>query len=244
MKLNLKNNQRLDDLQFHGLKLLQDTTLYSFTSDAVVLANFLRIKKNEMAVEIGAGNGVISILATHKTNVKKIVAFELQEKLCKLAQENLKLNNIENVQIINDKVQNFSKYLSKGSVDVVFSNPPYKKDGSAILNENESKTIARHEKYLPLKDLCRCASEMLKFGGRAFFVYDADRSCEMIYELKHCGLEPKKMFFTENGKGKVVLFVVEAVKGGKPSVKVFPNLVTNDKEGDYIEAIKNMSLNQ
>ena len=81
MKLNLKNNQRLDDLQFHGLKLLQDTTLYSFTSDAVVLANFLRIKKNEMAVEIGAGNGVISILATHKTNVKKIVAFELQEKL-------------------------------------------------------------------------------------------------------------------------------------------------------------------
>lgn len=238
MKLSLKKSERLDDLQFEGLKLVQDKNLYAFTSDSVVLANFLKIKRNENAVEIGTGSGVISILATKKTNAKSITAFEIQTPLFKLAQKNLKLNQIKNVELINDDVKNFKKYILEGSVDVVFANPPYKKDGAASRNENESKAIARHEKHLPLADLCKVTSQMLRFGGRAYFVYDADRSAEMIFELKKAKLEPKRMFFTENGKKNVILFVVEAVKGGKPGVKVLPNLTTNDASGEYIEAIK------
>ena len=152
------------------------------------------------------------------------------------------MNDIANVKFFNDDIRNFKKYLKQESVDVVFSNPPYKKDGSAKFNENQSKTFARHEKNLPLKDLCNITSQILKFGGRAYFVYDADRCCEMIAELKLCKLEPKRMFFTENGKKKVVLFVVEAVKGAKPGVRVYPNLITNDKNGDYLEEIKNYKL--
>lgn len=241
MKLSLKKSERLDDLQFEGLKLVQDKDLYAFTSDSVVLANFLKIKRGETAVEIGVGSGVISILATKKTNAKSIVGFEIQKPLFTLAQKNLKINNISNVTFINNDVKNFNKYLAKESVDVVFSNPPYK--NSTFFNENESKAIARHEKFLPLHDLCSVTSQMLKFGGRAYFVYDANRCAEMIFELKKAKLEPKRIFFTENGRKKVILFVVEAVKGGKPGVKVYPNLTTNDKTGEYLEEVKNFSLN-
>ena len=243
MKLNLKNSERIDDLQFEGLKIVQDKNMYAFTSDSVVLANFLKIKKGETAVEIGSGSGVISILATKKTNAKNIIGFEIQKDLFNLSQKSLILNKISNVKFVNDDVKNFKNYINLESVDVVFSNPPYKKNGTAMANENQSKALARHEKLLPLKDLCQIASKMLKFGGRAYFVYDADRCCEMIAELKLCKLEPKRMFFTENGKGKVVLFVVEAVKGAKASVKVYPNLITNDKSGEYLETVKSYKLN-
>jgi len=237
--MKLEENERIEDLQFEGLKIIQNKNLYAFTSDSVILANFLKIKPKETALEIGAGSGVISILATKKTRAKKIYAFELQEKMFNLFQKNIKLNNLEEkITIFNENILNYKNYLDFGSMDVVFSNPPYKRDGSCDLNENESKRIARHEKYLPLSSLCKCASELLKFGGRFYVVYDSDRSCELIGELMKHNLEPKRMFFTENGKGKTILVVIEAVKGGKHGVIVMPNLTTNDKNGEYIQKIK------
>lgn len=237
--INLDKDERIEDLQYEGLKIIQNKGLYAFTSDSVILANFLKIKSKEIAVEIGGGSGVISILATKKTKAKKIFAFELQERMFELFQKNIKLNNLEEkIEVFNENILNYRKYIEFGSIDVVFSNPPYKRDGSCELNENESKRIARHEKYLPLKDLCKCASDMLKFGGRFYVVYDADRSCELISELMKNKLEPKKMFFTENGKGKTILVVIEAVKGGKHGVNVLPNLTTNDRNGEYLQKVK------
>ena len=238
----LEAGERIEDLQFEGLKIIQNKNLYSFTSDSVILANFLKIKPKEIAVEIGSGSGVISILASKKTKCKKFFAVELQERMFDLLKKNVALNNLEEkIETINDNIENHRKYFESGSVDVVFSNPPYKRDGSCELNENESKKIARHEKFLPLKTLCKCTGDMLKFGGRFYVVYDADRSCELINELMKNNLEPKRMFFTENGKGKTILVVIEAVKGGKHGVLVMPNLTTNDKNGDYLQKVKDGS---
>lgn len=237
--MQLEENERLEDLQFEGLKIIQNSNLYAFTSDSVILANFLKIKPKETALEIGGGSGVISILATKKTRAKMIYAFELQKDMFDLFEKNIKLNNLEEkIAVFNENILNYRKYIDFGSIDVVFSNPPYKRDGSCELNENESKKIARHEKFLPLKNLCKCASDILKFGGRFYMVYDADRSCELISELMKNKLEPKRMFFTENGKGKTILVVVEAVKGGKHGVCVLPNLTTNDKNGEYLQKVK------
>lgn len=237
--IKLDENERLEDLQYEGLKIIQNSTLYTFTSDSCILANFLKISDRETALEIGGGSGVVSILASKKTRAKKIYAFELQEKMFDLFQKNIKINDLcEKITVFNENILNYKKYIESGSIDVVFSNPPYKRDGSCLLNENESKKIARHEKYLPLKDLCKCAGEIVKYGGRFYVTYDADRSCELISELMKNGLEPKRMFFTENGKGRTILVVIEAVKGGKHGVIVLPNLVTNDKDGTYLQKVK------
>lgn len=240
-KMKLDKEERIEDLGCKGLKIVQDKSLYCFTSDSVILANFLKLKKDDVAVEIGTGCGVVSVLATAKNNCAKIYAFEQDEAMAKLAEKNIKLNNLtEKIDILHEKVQNYSKFIKKESLDVVFSNPPYMKK----FTKNDSSTLnfvreyARHDNLLPIQDLCKCTSEMLKFGGRFYVVYSAERSAELLSELIKNNLQPKTMFFTENGKGRVVLIIVEAVKGGKSGVKVLPNLVTNEQDGKFLEKLQ------
>lgn len=236
MEIFLGEGERLEDLQCAGLKIIQNKNYYTFTSDSVLLANFVNLKAKDVCVEIGAGCGVISILMSAKTQFKKIYAFEIQEELAGLAQKNVKLNNLEQkIEIICENIVNFDKFLEKGSIDCVISNPPYMK--SEGKNFNEIRNIARHDNYLPIDKLCKTTSLILREGGKFYIVYSAERSCELIYQLIKNKLEPKKMFFTQNGKGDVKLVLIEAVKGGKHSVKVLPELVTNDEKGDYLEKL-------
>lgn len=228
--------ERLEDLQYKGLKIIQDNSLYTFTSDSVVLANFVKIKKNENAVEIGCGCGVVSILLSAKTNVKSIVAFEIQQEMSNLARKNLKLNNLEDkIQIINDDVVNFYKYLSANETDVVFSNPPFMYSNTG--NHNTVKNIARHDGKLTPEKLCSVASKILKDNGRFYLVYLPERLCEIFDCLVKNKLQPKRLFFTENQKGQIKLCVIEAVKNGGKGVKILPNLTVNENNGDYLEKL-------
>ncbi len=226
------------DLMCDGLKLIQDDELYSFTSDSVILANFLKIKKGEKAVEIGAGSGVVSLLALAKNkDLAKIYAFEMQEKLAKICAKNVFFNKkSEKIHVLCQKIQNYEKVLKKHSVDVVFSNPPYFKD-DGLVSPNEIKDIARRDKYLKVDELAQVTSDLLKSRGRFYCVYSSERSLELIAELKKHNLIVKKMFFTENGKGKVTLVVIEAVKDAKDGVKVLPNLITNLPDGKFVEEL-------
>lgn len=229
--------ERLEDLECNGLKIIQDTSLYTFTSDAVILANFVKLKAKEEAVEIGGGSGVISILLTAKNSFKKIKIFEIQEKMQNLCKKNIKLNNLdEKLELICDDVKNYRKYLDMGSIDVVFSNPPYFLESNFQMNE--AKRISKEEKCLKLNELIDCASGMLKFGGRFYIVYKAERLAELIIACERKNLTLKKMFFTENGKGAVNLVVAEFHKGGKSGVKVLPNLITNKSDGEFLEDLK------
>lgn len=234
MKLN--KDERIEDLQCNNLKLIQNKTLYTFTSDSVVLANFIKLKTDDRCVEIGTGSGVISILLSAKTNFDKVYAFEYQEEMAKLAERNVLLNNLrEKIEIIFDDVRNFKQHLKDEKFDVVFSNPPYMKEST--INQNKVRAIARHDENLPMEDLCKTAKDLLKYNGKFYLVYTATRSAELIACLMKNGLEPKRMFFTENGKGKVILVVIEAVKGGKHGIEVLPNLITNDLKGDYLSLL-------
>ena len=237
MNIVLENGERIEDLQCRGLKIIQNKDLYTFTGDSVVLANFVDIKAKDKCVEIGAGSGVISILLTAKTPVQNIKAFELQPSMADLAKKNVLLNDLDDkIEVICDDVKNFGKYIEKASVDVVFSNPPYMKSG--LEQKEDVRAIARHDKTLPIEMLCSSTSQMLKMGGKFYVVYTAERTAELVVTLAKNNLEPKRMFFTENGKGRVVLVVIEAVKGGKKGVKVLPQLTTNDMDGKYLEILQ------
>lgn len=228
--------ERVEDLQYKGLKIIQDDLLYTFTSDSVVLANFINIKKNENAVEIGCGSGVISILLTGKTEVEKITAFEIQKEMSDLAEKNIKLNQLEDrIKIINDDISDFEKYIEKAKTDVVFSNPPFM--NSSVGNSNIVKNIARHDEKLPPSKLCECASKILKDKGRFYLVYLPERLCEILVCLHQNKLQPKRMFFTQNDKHQIKLCVIEAVKNGKKGLKILPNLTVNDNNGKYLETL-------
>ena len=228
-------SERIEDLQCDGLKIIQDDQLYCFTSDSVILANFIKFKEVDTAVEIGAGSGVISILAQAKNKVKKIYAFEIQEEMQNICKKNIKLNNLdEKIELICDDVKNYSKYLSKPA-DVVFSNPPYFK--LTNFAQSEVKKIAKEEVCLSCEQLVKTTAKMLKFKGVFYCCYGAERVCELIVNCEKNNLAVKEMFFTENGKGEVKLVVIKAVKGGNCGVKVYPNLVTNEENGGYLEKL-------
>lgn len=241
--MDLKENERLDDLQIGGLKIIQDKTKYCFTSDSAILANFVSAKKSDKVCEIGTGTGVISILLTHKQNPEKIYAFEVQKETAELAKRNVDLNLLnDKIEIINSPIQDFEKYVKRESFDVVVSNPPYRKvNQKSSISLREEEAISKHEVKLNLDELVLCARNLLKFGGKFFLVYDATRTAELIYKLKQNNLEPKTMFFTAPSPTKnPVLVLIEAVKGGKEQVNVLPTLITNDKDGNYIYTIQNL----
>lgn len=219
--MELEKGERLEDLG-DNLKIIQNKNLYTFTSDSVVLANFLKIKPKENAVEIGGGSGVISILATAKNKFKKIKIFEIQEKLQKNCEKNIKINNLsEKLELICDDIKNYRKYLEVGSQDVVFSNPPYFPVDDSLESVRKN---ARQEVFLNLKDLIKISSEMLKFGGRFYLIYPASRLCELVYECEKNDIKIKKMFFTENCHGVVNLVVIEGRKNGSDGVQILPNV--------------------
>ena len=233
----LQQDERIEDLQCDGLKIIQNKRLYTFTSDSVVLANYIHTSKNDCVVEIGAGCGVISILVQAKNNLKKITAFEIQQEMANLCNKNIELNNLQDkIVLINDKIQNSDKYIKPASVDVVFSNPPYFK--LTNFNQNAVKQNAKEEILLPLQELVKTSARMLKDGGKFYCCYGAERSIELLCECQKQNLFVKEMFYTENGRGEVKIVVIKAVKNGKNGVKVLPNLVTNEENGNYIEKLK------
>ena len=238
MHIKLDAGERIEDLQCKGLKIIQNKNLYTFTSDSVILANFIKLKKNDVCAEIGTGCGVISLLLSAKTDFLKIYAFEIQDKMSRLAEKNVIFNNLQDkIEVVSDDARNFDHHFKKESFDVVFSNPPYM-SSATTLNENDVRAKARHDKTLPIDDLCQTAFNMLKFGGKFYVVYTSNRTAELIAMMKKFHLEPKRMFFTQNGKDRVVLVVIEAVKGGKQGVEVLPALDTNKKNGSYLKALQ------
>lgn len=241
--MELNSNERIDDLQFASLKIIQDKSKYCFTSDAAILANFVKAKKTETVCEIGTGTGVISILLSKKQNPKKIVAFEIQESAANLAKRNVELNNLENqIEIINAPIQDYLKFVRRESFDVVATNPPYTKlSKSGLVSKCEEEAISKHEVCLTLSELISCSTKLLKFGGRFYVVYDAKRTAELIYKLKQNNLEPKKMFFTAASENSnPILVLIEAVKGGKEGICILPTLITNDKDGNYLFSIQKL----
>ncbi|MDD3232255.1 MAG: hypothetical protein PHO06_02780, partial [Clostridia bacterium] len=154
--------------------------------------------------------------------------------------------------------KNESTLFLKKTADVIICNPPYKKmQNQETLKSNannfesldvkkvDSKILARHEVAIKMEEIIKVAYSLLKFGGKFYVIYDSERTAELIFKLKQYGLEPKKILFTQpKDNSNAILVLVEAVKGGKEGVKILPTLITNDKDGKYLEKIKNLKLNK
>ena len=241
----INNRERTDDLCLDGLKIIQKTEGYGFTSDSVLIANFVKTKKKDKCVEIGAGSGIISILVNYKEKPEKIFAFEIQKEVASLAQRNIELNNMQaKIQIICDKIQNYKAYLEDGSIDVVFSNPPYFKYDERISGEIEEKVVSRFDKELPLCDFFESASKLLKFGGKLYFINCSSRLSECFCEMRKYNLSPKRMYFAHpNCSKNSSVFLCECIKGGKDGITIMPPLFTNNLDGDYIQTIQKLYKN-
>ena len=216
----IKETERLEDLQFNNLFIIQDTKGYRFTSDAVALANFVKVKSGGKLIDLCSGSGVIGILASAKNKVSKTVLVEIQECLSDMSRRSVEYNELENIEVVNAPLQNISKTVGVGVYDTVVCNPPYKKCGTAkLLNENESIAIARHELTVTLEEIIKEASVLLKFGGEFYIINKEERLVDMMVLLRKYNLEPKVLKLLPSTKGANVI-MLKAKKGGKSGIEI------------------------
>ena len=125
MNVEIKEQERVDDLQLKGLKIIQNTDGFCFGTDAVLLANFARVKNGARVADLGTGTGIIPLIIYGKNNVEKIYGVEIQEEVFEMASRTVKMNEIEDkIEIVNADLKEIKEVLPQNTFDVVTSNPP------------------------------------------------------------------------------------------------------------------------
>lgn len=231
--------ERLDDLQCNGLYLIQDPDKFCFGIDAVLLSNFVKVKKNGHVVDLCTGSGIVPILLSAKTGAKKITGIEIQSDIADMARRSVSYNKLdEKIDIINDDISNALKYINNCSVDSVCVNPPYMKDTTAIKNPDLPMAIARHELLTDLGTVINIASKLLKESGKFFMVHRPSRLSEIFASMRQNRIEPKRLRFIHPYiESKANLVLIEGAKGSGVWMDVEPPLVVYKDKNVYTDEV-------
>lgn len=243
--VNINKNERVDDLHRNGYMLIQDPERFCFGIDAVLLAGYAKMNKNEVALDMCTGTGVIPILMKGKTDGEQFVGVEIQQESAEMAQRSVLLNDLENnIFIQHGDIRELDKMFRAGSFDVVTCNPPYMPNGGGLLNDRTPKAVARHEILCTLEDVLSMADKMLRVGGRMYMVHRPARLVDIFVLSRQYHLEPKRMRLVHPYVEKEpTLVLVELIKGGKPMLKVEPPLIIYLINGEYTSEIRDIYYN-
>jgi tRNA1Val (adenine37-N6)-methyltransferase len=238
-EIQIKEHERIDDLQCNGLRIIQNPKGFCFGIDAVLLSNFCEIKKNARVIDLGTGTGIIPILLAGKTEAKEIIGIEIQETIVEMAARSVKLNQLEDrVKMVHADLNNVLNELDLYSFDVVVSNPPYMHEGGGLINPEDMKAIARHEIKCTLEDIIRVASKLIKDRGHFYMVHRPHRLVDILCLCRAYKLEPKKIRFIHPNKNKKPnILLVECTKYGRPELKFMDPLYVYTEDGRYTEEI-------
>lgn len=242
MEIELKENERLDDLGQKGYQIIQNTGRFCFGMDAVLLSEFVHIKKNECVADLGTGTGILPILLEAKTEAKQFKALEIQEESVDMARRSVCFNHLQDkIEIVTGDIKEAVNIFGAASFDVVTTNPPYMRDEHGLKNPEQAKSIARHEVLCKLDDVIKNGAGLLKEYGRFYMVHRPFRLSEIMDALHRYRLEPKRMRFVHpyvNKDANMVL--IEAVKGGGINLKLESPLIVYTEKGKYTEEVLRM----
>ncbi len=240
MNIKIDENERIDDLEYKGLKIVQNTTGFCFGIDSVLISDFAKnIKKGANVIDLGTGTGIISVLLCAKTELNKIIGVEVQEEVYNLAQKNISINNLQNrFEVINENIINLKKIYNPCTFDAIVTNPPYKKDNTGIKNIDNKKLISRHEITAKLEDFIEISKYLLKDKGSIYMVHRPERLVDILFLMRKNNLEPKKLRFVYSNVNKEPkLVLIEAVKNAKPFLRIEKNLYVYNEDGKYTDEI-------
>lgn len=245
--IRMNRNERIDDLGIHHMKMIQNKDYFCFGMDSVLLANFVcSTRKTNVIVDLCSGAGVIPFILSAKKEYNKIFGVELQDEMFSLFERNIKLNHVkdkiipmhEDIKQIEKIKENLRKVIHTMQVDVVVCNPPYKRKGTGIVNENQVKYIARHEVECTLEDVFATASALLKNKGKFYLVHKPERIVDLLSLARTYSLEAKRIRFVQpNKETKPSIVLIEYVKDGKMECKVENALIEYTDEGTYTDEI-------
>lgn len=240
MEIKLNKNEKIEDLQFNKLKIIQNKKGFCFGIDSILLSDFAKeIKKDAKVLDLGTGTGIIATLLCGKTQLKEVIGIEKQKEVYEMAKKSIKLNRLENrFKIVNEDIINLNKIFDNNTFDVIVTNPPYKKKGTGIKNEEEKKIISRHETTATLEDFIKIAKDLLKDKGEFYMVHRPDRLVDIMNYMRKYKIEPKTLRLVySNSQSEPKLLLIKGIKNAKPFLKIQDNLYIYNEKGEYTEEI-------
>ena len=237
--MEIKENERIDDLQRNGYQIIQDPEKFCFGMDAVLLSGFVRVKSGAKVLDMGTGTGIIPLLVEAKTQAAHISAIEIQEESADMARRSVRLNGLENkIDIVTGDLREADKFFDAASFDVITCNPPYMIGQHGLTNPDAPKAIARHEILCTLEDVVRTAAKLLKPGGAFCMVHRPFRLAEIICVMTEYKLEPKRMKLVYPYIDKEPnMVLIEGRRGGKPRMTVEKPLIVFQEPNVYTDEI-------
>lgn len=235
----LKENERIDDLQRNGYRIIQNPDRFCFGMDAVLLAGFAVAKEGSTVLDMGTGTGILPILMEARTKAAHLTGLEIQEESADMARRSVALNGLEDkITIVTGDIKEAGSLFDAASFDVITCNPPYMIGQHGLVNPEDAKAIARHEILCTLEDVIGQAARLLRPGGNFFMVHRPFRLADIIALLRQYRLEPKRMQFVYPFVDKEPnMVLVEANRGGKPRMKVEKPLIIYKEPGVYMPEI-------
>lgn len=215
---NLESVNKKMVVEEKGLKITDDAILLSKFIKGYFDTNYKNAREKKTFLEIGAGQGVISLLLSETAIVLKIFAVEIQEEIFKILKKNVEINKL------NDKIIPINKNIKsiEGEYDFIFSNPPYKKINSGKMPRNEAERVSKYEVLLTLEELILEIKRLLKNHGEFFVIVPNDRLNDVF---KNIYVNKMNILSIDINKYKKMdLVVVHGKKGGKSNSKIMINI--------------------
>lgn len=241
--------QRIDSLN-NGYKIYQDDKAFCFGIDAVLLANFCDVRKNQSVYDLGTGNCILPFLICGKVKAKydcevkdskiKVTGIEIQKSAIEMARKGIDINALnETVSVLEGNIKDIKKLCSAQSADVVVSNPPYMTVEQSHENSTDEKSIARHEVLCNLEDIIKAAAFLLKSNGTFYMIHRPYRLQEIFSNLKKYNLTPRRMQLVYPKIDKAPeMVLIEAKPNYKPDIKITPPLIMYNQDGEYTKEME------
>ncbi|MGN0824150.1 MAG: tRNA1(Val) (adenine(37)-N6)-methyltransferase [Candidatus Coproplasma sp.] len=226
--LTLKEGETAEEL-FDDKIIIQNVSLYRFTSDSVLLSRFARAKVKDDVADFCSGSGAVGFhfLCLNK-HINSLTLFELQPSLADMSKRTAQANGFD-VTVEQGRLQEISSHYD-GRFSLILCNPPYERGG--FDNSVFERAICRKEITITLEEIIQVASKKLKFGGRLAIINRADRTAELFYTMKKYGIEPKRMQLVKGSENSLpYLIMAEGVKGGRPSIEIMPTIINTPQNG-------------
>ncbi len=235
MKVDLKENERVDDLRRNGYQIIQNSEKFCFGMDAVLLCGFAHAGPEDTLLDMGTGTGIIPLLMEARYKCAHLTGLEIQEESADMARRSVALNDLtERIEIVTGDIKEADTIFRSASFDCITCNPPYMIGQHGLTNPAAPKAIARHEILCTLADVVRGAAKLLKPGGHFFLVHRPFRLAEIMTTLSQYKLEPKRMQLVYPYADKEPnMVLLEAVRGGKPRMTVEKPLIVYQSPGVY-----------
>ena len=233
-------NERIDDLQRGGLRVIQRADAFRFGTDAVLLADFAAPRRHDRVCDLGTGTGISPLLLYARENTISADAVEIQPDMANMAARSMAMNGLnEKIRVLPGDLRSIRTLLPHARYDLVTCNPPYGKAGGTLLNPDASKRLARHEESCAIEDVACAAAWLLQNGGRLCCVFPAARMIELSDAMRKYRMAPKRIRMVHSRVEKAAhLCLMEGMLDARPGLIIEPPLVIYDENNAYTPELR------